>query len=279
MSIEAGSPPAPPQLSPDGKWVWDGAAWRPIAIHEAAFPTWRSVGADLPLQPAAAQPVARAVVPQSMPVPAAAAVIAPAPDMAVPLWQQGPKSTGINKYLYGVAGGVALLVIGAILTSFGPVSFPWSHTADAPAPPKLAPALTSRSDYARADRLVNVILAPAFDDTNQSLSLVKETCYGGMTSGCEDAVIAADNQIGVMLRLIDQQASPACVSYYTTHVRADLATTDAGLQLALKAYKDNRATELAQGLAEFRTGFARSVSDETAMGNAAKACDTQVTGP
>ena len=36
MSIDTGPPAQPPQLSPDGNWVWDGSQWQPVASAGAA---------------------------------------------------------------------------------------------------------------------------------------------------------------------------------------------------------------------------------------------------
>ena len=32
-------------MSPDGKWVWDGQKWIPVAVHESVFPAYASAGA------------------------------------------------------------------------------------------------------------------------------------------------------------------------------------------------------------------------------------------
>src|SRR6202035_5637006 len=104
-------PQAGPMLSPDGKWVWDGTQWRPIAHHETLFPSWQSIT----VEPAGA--VAEAVqAPVQMAAPAAVrtqpvdpGLAYPSMPQSAPAWRRKePKATGANFYLYFIAGVVGI---------------------------------------------------------------------------------------------------------------------------------------------------------------------------
>ncbi len=282
MTIGANPPPQAPQLSPDHKWVWDGAQWRPLAVHQAVFPNWNAVGAGVPPDATGqAQSPARPVVsPPPMPSPVAVySVPTPNPQAAIPLWKQ-QRQTGINNYLYVVAGVIALIVLIFVVDSFGTISLPWQSTPASRPMPKPTPPLTVRSDSARADRFVNELMAPPMADLNQSLSVVGETCIGPLTSSCEDALISTDNEISGLLSVIDHETVPVCIAANVTRLRSDLVKLDAGVQLALKGGKDGRNAEVASGLSQVRSARSQVQAEVAALNYAAKStCDTQLTGP
>src|SRR5258708_38976155 len=85
MSVGLG----PPQVSPDGKWIWDGPKWLPIPPAEAGEPA-AAIGYPAP----APEPVA--------------AVYSPA-EMNPPLWQQPAAPTQLGPHPVRAARAVALL--------------------------------------------------------------------------------------------------------------------------------------------------------------------------
>lgn len=289
MSSPAGPPAQPPRLSPDGKWFWDGTQWRPIAVHEAIFPTWQSVGAALPAEQAAqAQripgppPVVRPAAPAKqrspvyrMPAPQPA----PAPQMEAPLWQEPRQSMGLTKYMYGAAALIALVLAGVVLSSMGTITFPWQHSPPEQAAAKAGPSLTARSDSAQANLLINGVLAPPLADLDDTVALVKESCVAGMTASCQDALVGVDNKTTALLQVIDQESVPACIAPQVARVRADLAKLDADAQLGIKGFKDNRPSEMVSGGSQIPPQFAQVQADGNALVAAAKGCDTQVVGP
>ena len=289
MSSPAGPPAQPPQVSPDGKWFWDGAQWRPIAVHQAIFPTWQSVGAGLPAEAAAqarsipspppqqqSQPQSRFVAPQAPVYP----VAAPAPQVqAPPLWRQPRRSTGLNKYLYAGGGVVGLVVVALVLSSMGAIRFPWQQSPPEQVAAKATPGLAARSDSARADRLITVLLVPPLADLSDSVGQVRVGCQGGMTISCQDALVTVDNQTLGVVAVIDRETIPACIAPQMTLLRADLVKLDADAQLGEKGFKDNRATEVQSAAALIVSRVASTQADTNALTAASKACDTQVTGP
>ena len=288
MSSQAGPPARPPQVSPDGKWYWDGSQWRPFAVHEAIFPKWQSVGAGLP--PEAAAPVqripsppptsrpARAPAPRPVyraPAPAAAA----APQVEAPLWKEPATSNGITKFMYIGAGLIALIVAGVVLSSLGTIRFPWEQSPPEQVTAKATPGLTARSDGARADHLVTVVLAPPLATLSDSVTLVRESCPAGMTASCQDALVQVDNNVTALLPVIDHQTVPVCISPQVAQLRADLVKLDGDAQLGVKGFKDNRAGEVSSGASLVSALLGQVQADNAAITAAAKGCDTQLVGP
>jgi len=282
VSPQTGPPVGAPQLSPDHKWIWDGTQWRPIAVHEAAFREWKAVGSDLPVgapqaMPEAVQPAPRVAARPT--IPAVYAPVTPAPAQVTPLWEQGRTGTGISKYLYLATGAVMLLVAAIYLSSLNPVAMPWYRAPAGHTVPSPTPTLTARSDYVRADRFVNQVLAPPMSELSQSMLLVKQICYGALTSSCEDAMIGEDNQVAIVSTVVQKEAVPLCIAAPVTKMKADLVAADTAIQAGKKAYTNNRSSELGAALGALRGANSAIQGDASAMATAAKSCDAQVSGP
>lgn len=286
MSSQAGPPVRPPQVSPDGKWYWDGSQWRPFAVHEAIFPTWQSVGAGLPPEAAASAQRIPSPPPPSRPARAQAArpvyraaAPTPAPQMEAPLWREPATSTGITKFLYLGAGFIALIVVGVVLSSMGTIRFPWQQSPPEQAAAVATPGLTARSDSARADHLVTVVLAPPLATLSDSVTLVRESCPAGMTASCQDALVQVDNNVTALLPVIDHETVPLCIVPQVAQLRADLVKLDGDAQLGVKGFKDDRAAEVSSGASLVSSLYGQVQADSTAIPAAAKGCDTQLVGP
>ncbi len=286
MSSQAGPPARPPQVSPDGKWYWDGAQWRPFAVHQAIFPTWQSVGAGLP--PESAARVQRIPSPPPPSRPASiqpprrvyrAAPPPPAPQLEAPLWKQPASSTGVTKLMYLGAGFIALIVVGVVLSSLGTIRFPWEQSPPEQVAAKAVPALSARSDSARADHLVTVVLAPPLATLSDSVTLVRESCPAGMTASCQDALVQVDNNVTALLPVIDHETVPLCIAPQVAQLRADLVKLDGDAQLGVKGFKDDRAGEVSSGASLVSSLFGQVQADSAAIPAAAKGCDTQIVGP
>lgn len=263
MSVEA-SPPPPPQLSPDGKYVWDGSQWQPIAgvaepVHAAVFPAWNSIKVE-PADPVAVAPQV-AQVQYQPPM----QVQEPAPDFdysytvndptITPLWRQ-QRSTGVGKYLY-VGAGIVVLVIAVMLLNSLNLQLPWGASGSGSATPlpqakaTATPATAKvRSEYARADVFLNGVLAPTLDRFNQSLPAM-QSCTVVMSNSCFNAMTDSEPLLKKVLNVIDQGLVPPCIAAAVANVRSVLATMDAGLLLGLKGYNDNQRSEVIDGLYRF----------------------------
>ena len=280
MSPTAPPPQLPPQVSPDGKWVWDGRQWQPVAVVN-----W---------EPAAAAVIPQEAAPTPRPVPAAAPVYVapeevfmPAPaynfpvaEAVTPPWVK--PSRGVSTYLYVAGGAVVLIMAMVVLNSLSVVPFHWFGYDDGstarPTVTPLPPA-TERSDFVRADRFLKYSLGPAVITFNQTVADLK-VCNGTLSNSCHDAITATDKQMKNLLSVIDHAAVPPCIAGGTAKLRADLAGMEAGLQLAIKGYQDNLAAEVIQGLNRFGSGGPALQADATALDQAQKTqCSTQLVGP
>jgi hypothetical protein len=274
-------------LSPDGKWVWDGTQWQPIAQHESVFPSWQSAVAVEPATPVAPVP---APVPMPMPTPALVQPVNPAlyyPQSApaAPLWKQKePKQTGMNYALYFAAGIVGIVIILIVLNSVFPLwlLLPGPKASAARPSPQASPlpALTQRSDYARADYFANVLLAPQLRTLNPALTMVAQQCTRNLTNSCQDALNAVDPQIKSTLALINKTSLPLCVAPPVAKLKADINNMESALQVATSAYDQNQGSALAFAMGTFVKYRAVFSADIPAISSVAKAhCDTTETGP
>jgi hypothetical protein len=289
VSIEATPPAKPPRVSPDGNWVWDGTKWQP---NVAAMP-WEGADATVVSEASVAKNAPSPVVQQLLAVtrpysppaaaPASNYVYPVAEQPVTPLWVEAPRS-GKRPYLYFVAGLVVLVVAGILLNTLGITQLPWPGSASTPSgratPAPSASPLTVRSDFARADRFLNLSLAPALVALNQTGPALNSTCYGTLSNGCFDAITTTVKQLKSVLVVIDRGDIPQCIAASMSKVRGDLAAMDGGLELALKAYADNLTSELAQGFRQFVPPAQALLADSQSADRAQKTlCSTVPTGP
>jgi hypothetical protein len=279
--VSEGTPPQrSPQISPDGKWVWDGTEWQPVAGRDsgrqAVFPAFNQAALDSALM--GGEPTPRQV--QAPPPVISYAVDYSNPQPVVPLWQrQKPR---LNKYVvYGVAGAVVLVMAGIFLSSLGPISWPWSSDAPVQAAATPGPSpLATRSDLAVANRFLFGYLTPPLARVNRATAAQRLSCNGVLTVGCQSALSVTDTEVRNMLSVVQTAPAPVCILPNVTRLKGDLTTMVAALHAAIQSYNDNSKTELFQGLTRFAAGGQTLQVDLTATGRARTAyCDTQLTGP
>ena len=270
-------------MSPDGKYVWNGHEWVAVASssdagHVGVFPSWNTITVE-PVEAAAPRPVA---VQPAIQYPVQANPLDYRAGGAVtPLWERQPKS-GMTNYFYIGAGAIAVVVALVLLNMWGPLL--WALAFGAPEGPRVAkptpplPALTARSDYARADRFVVHILNPAMTDLNQAVTLFRQTCTGSLTTSCQNSIQATQAQVKNTMSLIDHAQIPVCIAGGVAKMRADLAGMDIALQAAAKAYSDNSKPALGQALAKFSTS-SKPLTADFGTASAKAGCDTQPSGP
>jgi len=300
VSIDASPPAQPPQMSPDGNWVWDGTQWQPVTgvepSHEGVFAAYAQKVEAADQAVAVAQPAAVAVPVQvAAPVQTAAPAVdyqypAPAAQYAypdaepvVPLWQQ-PKSSGKTVYLY-VGGAVVLfLMVLIVLNTLNFLSLPFigsrpSSSQPPTALPSPSPAPTTRSQYTRADVFLNGSLVPALAALAE-IDPPIATCSGDFTNSCFNALTVTEPPMKHVLDVIDQTAIPACIAAPMKKFRDDVAYMEGGLQNSLKAYKTNNHSQLVDGLSRFTHFNAEMGPDVSATNAAIKAsCSKEGEGP
>jgi hypothetical protein len=267
MSVGLG----PPQVSPDGKWIWDGQKWLPIP--EA---TWEPAAAALVPQVAViAGPVQRRVEvsPLEIPPPEPAAFSYPVAVVEAPitpLWEE-PVRSNHTIYFYVGAAAVVLVMLMVLLSS-NVIQLPWPGGGSSSASQSPRP---TTSEFVRADAL-NATLAPALVKVGPTLPALQTACTGTLSNGCLTALNIARQQMTDLLAIIDRGDIPPCVATGTTALRFDLQSMAGGLDLSLKGYGDNSGAEVYQGIYRFAY-FGRSLKADATALNALKAKCSKVT--
>ncbi|HEV2013967.1 MAG TPA: hypothetical protein VGR77_08820 [Candidatus Dormibacteraeota bacterium] len=182
-----------------------------------------------------------------------------------------------------VAAAVVVLIMAMMaLNSLQIYRLPWQSDGQSQVRPTATPTplLTERTEFARADRFLNFSLSPAVAALNLTLPAIGQSCNGTMSNSCRDSITATDQQVTKVLAVIDRGEIPPCIAPGVKKIRADFATMDTGLQLALKGFKDDSKAEVAQGLAGFGSAGAPLQADAKAVDQALKTqCSTEKTGP
>jgi hypothetical protein len=284
VSVDAGPPIPPPQLSPDGKWVWDGNQWQPIAdssepVHRGVFAAWNSIQVE-PADPVAelAQRAPMQVqAPAPMPVKMTPPMQMEAPQPEIdysytvndpnitPLWLQST-SSGMSRYLYFGAGLVVVVIVLMLLNSLNFVSIPFIGGTDQAAKPSPTPPQdTSGTDYVRADRFLASELSPPLSALEKTVPALNLHCGSTMTNSCFDAVTSTDEQVKNVVAAIKRGDVPKCIAAPMNKVQNDALEQDRQLAVALSGYQDNKPDELYTGVYRFKTYHALMLSDLNAV--------------
>jgi hypothetical protein len=275
MIIGASPTLLPPQLSPDGKWIWDGHQWQPLPdatwepAAEVVLP--QAVPVAAPIQQRA-QPSPVEIQPQQAPVRYVAAAY-PVADIAVvdapvvPLWVE-PARSGLTIYMYAGAAAVVLVMLMMVLNSTNIIQLPWPGGASSSAGVQQPPT-PKTSDYARADRFLNVYLAPALPSLSHTLPALQSACTGTLSSGCLTALNAARQQMTTLLSTIDHGDVPTCIAGGAKAARFDLQSMADSIDMSLNGYQDNNGAEVYQGIYRFAY-FGRSLKADPAAITAQK---------
>ena len=270
-------------MSPDGRWIWDGAQWRPIAVHEAAFPNWKSVGAGfVPEADTRAQAVGVAPPPsrrEAIPPPSYR-MASPAPNMAAPLWRQASTRLDLKRYTRMVIAGVALVVVIVLVSVLATLALSARQGPAAQAVPATSKGggPTTRSESAQAAYVVKSLDSP-MADLKDNLALVRQSCGVGMTSACQDSLIQVANTVAPVLAVLDRATIPQCIATPEATVRAYLGKVADGEQAALKGFSDNKRTEWLNGYAQVLNYGAGATTSFVAVKSATARCESAVSGP
>lgn len=292
MSIDASPPAQPPQMSPDGNWVWDGSQWQPVTggepTHEGVFAAYAHKVEAADQAVGVAQPAAVAAPVQAMapavdyPYPAPAVDYGyAAPELVVPLWEQ-PTSSRKTVYLYAGGAVVLFLMVLIVLNSISLLSLPFIGGRGSSNPPQATNASPAphavRSEFGRADLFLNGSLAPAvaaLEDTKAAM----ESCSAELSNNCFNAITASDQQLKNVLSVIDHGRIPSCIAAPLKVLRNDFAQMDSGLQLGLRGFKDNQSSYVVNGVHQFRQVAGSQQGDTNAVNSAAQRCNADLEGP
>ncbi len=238
MSVGIG----PPQVSPDGKWVWDGQKWLPLPPEGAAA---------APFEAASIPYIAPAIAPESQPAPVAYVYTPEQPT--TPAWER-PAPSGPNVFSYAAAGAILLVLVLVLLNVTNIISIPWPG---APSGPTVTMVHGSPkplvSDYVLADHFLNLSLGPALIALVNTLPAVEASCGGAATlsSACHTAILATNDQEANVLSVIDHGGIPACIAYGVKALRIDLQDMAGGIGVSLHGFQDSSADEVKTGIYHF----------------------------
>jgi hypothetical protein len=240
MSVGIG----PPQVSPDGKWVWDGQKWLPLPPQGAAA---------LPFEAASIPYIAPVIAPEPQPAPVAYVYTPEQP--ATPAWER-PAPSGPNVFSFAAAGAILLVLVLVLLNVTNIISIPWPGAPSGPtvtmihgSPKPLV------SDYVLADHFLNISLGPAIVQLANTLPAVRASCGAGATlsSACHNAILATNDQMTNVLSVIDHAGIPACIAIGVKAIRNDLQDMAGGIGVALHGFQDSSADEVNTGIQHFAT--------------------------
>jgi hypothetical protein len=261
VSIDAGPPAQPPQLSPDGNWVWDGSQWQPVAgvgaapAHAGVFKAYDAMVVE-PVAPTieAAPPAVQYEQQYPLPVPTQDYSYGGSQPDLTPLWQQ-TKGGGYGRYLYFVAAIALFVMVLIVLSSMNFVQLPFinakSNQNQAVAKPSPTPD-TSGPDSARADRFVSGTLKPELDAVDQIRPAVYQWCSNGnLSSNCFDSLTSVDQALTKLLSGIDTGDIPACIAVPMRKVRSDVHGMKDQVDTALKDFQSNDKSSLASAVYNF----------------------------
>ena len=281
MSVDASPPVQPPQLSPDGKWVWDGAQWQPVVGVDsgrgAVFPSWNSI--DVP----AAQP-GRDAVPLAVQYEPAVQYQAPAVDYSyaaadepiAPLWNQ-PKKGGKTIFLYPVAGLAVLVMAMMVLNSVGYIAFPWKSPGSSnnatKQPAKASPTPDfSGPDSVRADRFLTTYLTPSVAALDKTIPAMRLHCNKTLVNSCYDAIAATSPQVKNVLAAIHNGDIPRCLTAPMAKVLDWVQRMEQQLQIALTAFQETNSDALFLAVYRFFVNQQALVGGVAAVSQAKKSC-------
>jgi hypothetical protein len=271
MSIGTPPPLLPPQLSPDGRWIWDGHQWQPLpeATWEpaAAAVIPQAIAVAAPTQPRVpARPVEVYQQPAAVSYPVADY---PRDDVPVtPLWEE-PAKSGLTIYMYAGAAAVVLIMLMMVLNSTNIIQLPWPGGASS-SPGIQHPPTPKTSDYARADRFLTVYLAPALPAISHTLPALQTACTGTFSNGCLTALNSAEQQMNTVLSTIANGDVPPCIAAGANTARFDLQSMADDIDMSLNGYQDNNGAQVYQGIYRFAY-YGRSLKADAAAVNAQKA--------
>ena len=285
MIIGANPTLQPPQLSPDGKWIWDGHQWQPLPETnwepDAAAVIPPAVAASAPVilpAVAVAAPIQRAAQPSPVEIyPQPAALSYPVAETPVtPLWAE-PAKSGMTIYMYAGAAAVVLVIVMMILSSTNIIQLPWPGGASSSGGPTTSQSQgPPASDYSRADRFSNVFVAPAVVSLGHTLPALQSACTGTLSNGCLTALNAARDQMTTLLSNVDHGDVPACIAAGATRTRSDLQSMADGIDVSLNGYQDYSGAEVYLGISHFAY-VSRLLKPDVAALNSQKSHCSKVT--
>lgn len=134
------------------------------------------------------------------------------------------------------------------------------------------------SDYERADRFLNVELAPAFVAVVPPLQGVEKDCaVKTMVPACKPDLVALDKALlGGEDALNHQRDIPVCIATQVNQFKFDWMGMEQGVGLAISGFNDNSYDLYLQGMVRFAELAQYIQADMDRITNAEKTCSKTV---
>jgi len=134
------------------------------------------------------------------------------------------------------------------------------------------------SDYERADRFLNVDLAPSLASSNEALPAVTSKCTSSLPPPCKDALIALDKAMSDVdqAMLNYQRDIPVCIGRPVQQFKDDWTGMEQGVALAVSGYNANSRALIIQGLQKFASIAKFLKPDIDRINKAGQACSKTI---
>ena len=134
------------------------------------------------------------------------------------------------------------------------------------------------SDYERADRFLNVDLAPSLASSNEALPAVTSKCTSSLPPPCKDALIALDKAMSDVdqAMLNYQRDIPVCIGRPVQQFKDDWTGMEQGVALAVSGYNANSRALIIQGLQKFASIAKFLKPDIDRINKAEQACSKTI---
>ena len=235
-------PPTPP-ISPDGNYWWDGQSWQPMPVPASAPVAPPTPGPSPVDKPAWLDQAPAWLDPQAAVAPAPPVENEPAqfPAWAAPTRKARPWIYLTGALVIAVLALTGVWVRGQILT-FQATSAPVQRASPSPL----------MSDYERADRFLNVELAPSVVEATNTLTPVETACTPSLPPACKDALIATDKAMVKTEDVLNTTRDiPVCIAREVQQFKDDWIGMEQGVALAISGFQANSRDLTVQGLQRF----------------------------
>lgn len=283
MSEQQGKPP----ISDDGRYWWDGAAWQPLfspdGRHRWDGRQWVPVAAPAPpAEPAAAS--GGADLPAWLPVESAQALQGPpivvqhqivAEQASEWSGRSGPPS---RPWIIWGAGAVIAGSLGVALFALHnqyPYGLPFFGGGGGTTTVTLGGRATpdpNLSQYERADRLLNVQLAPKLVEAGNAEQAIGKDCATPVAQPCRVALNDTYRKLDAIIQAIDTSDVPPCIQAPLLKFRNTLNSAEFQLAQAVSALDKGDSAGEAAFIHAFATTIVGTQADSQAVQAAFDAC-------
>jgi len=257
-----------PPISPDGRWWWDGRQWQTLLSPDG---TQRWDGKQW--------------VPAWLPPESATALHGPpefaaspsAPAEPVPAWTGQPRKARPWVIWGALAVGAALILVTflSVRDILPPLpALPSFGSSPPPRVPARAAPDLSLTQHQRADKLLNLQLAPALAGAAQSEQVLAADCGSGhqQEQACRAAIADTYHKLSGVVDQIDRSDVPPCIAKPLQDFRNRINLAANALALAIRYFDAKDGTRQGKALDDFASDIQGTAPLDQAVQTAYAAC-------